>query len=194
MKKNHRTHLAAFAAQRHKESQCESTTDIPRDKHGEFISVFPSYQTALCSLILFLSVTYDIFGHDVQRRPEDGWLESIWGEACCDSDWESWVKRQRNALTLRPCERALWQTTIKSPIVAANVKLIGRTLREEPLSSRDSFILRVTAGFSCVSPGRSCTLAFNSALPKATQTLWGRAILKLAWKRWLAWCLCQMAV
>lgn len=85
-----------------------------------------------------------------------GWSQ-FGGEACCDSDWESWVKRQRNALSLRPCERALWQTTIKSPIVAANVKLIGRTLREEPLSSWDSFILRVTAGFSCVSPG-CCSL------------------------------------
>lgn len=115
------------------------------------------------------------------------------GGACCDSDWESWVKRQRNALTLRPCERALWQTTIKSPIVAANVKLIGRTLREEPPSSRDSFVFKSHSWFLVRSAlAVAAPIAFNSALPKATQTLWGRAILKLAWKRWLAWCLCQM--
>lgn len=107
-------------------------------------------------------------------------------EAWCDSDLESWVKKQRNALTLHLYERALWKTTIKRPIVAVNVKLIGLTLWEELLSSPDPSILRVTAGFSCV-PLPVLLAAPQPLIPrcKKPHKHCGKGlILKLAWKRW----------
>lgn len=117
-------------------------------------------------------------------------------ETWCGSGLESWLKNQRNAFILHHYERALWNTTIKSPIVTVNVKLIGLTLWEELLSSPGPLIWRVTAGYSCVPLPvlRASTPAFNSALLKATQTIWKRSDPKISVEGMILEFPCQMYV
>lgn len=107
-------------------------------------------------------------------------------ETLCESGLESWLKNQRNVFTLNHYERALWNTTIKSPIVTVNVKLIGLTLWEELLSSPSLLIWRVTAGYSCVPLLLLCAALQGVILlcRKPHKKYRKGIILKAAWKTW----------
>lgn len=104
----------------------------------------------------------------------------------CDSHLESWLKNQRNVFALCHYERALWNTSIKSPIVTVNVKLIGLTLWEELLSYVGPLIWRVTAGYSCVpAPVLRASLQPLILLCRKPHKQYGKGtVLKLVWTRW----------
>ena len=113
-------------------------------------------------------------------------LQSIQSKTRCDSHLESWLKNQRNVFALCHYERALWNTSIKSPIVTVNVKLIGRTLWEELLSYVGPLIWRVTAGYSCVpAPVLRASLQPLILLCRKPHKQYGKGtVLKLVWTRW----------
>lgn len=95
-------------------------------------------------------------------------------ESWCNSDWKSWLKKQRNVLTLCHHERALWNATIKSPIVTLNVKLIGQTLWAKLPSSFEQSQLVTHVGLY-----PSYTLILFRRKPHKQHG----PILKLAWRR-----------
>lgn len=95
-------------------------------------------------------------------------------ESWCNSDWKSWLKKQRNVLTLCHHEKALWNATIKSPIVTLNVKLIGQTLWAKLPSSFEQSQLVTHVGLY-----PSYTLILFRRKPHKQQG----PILKLAWRR-----------
>lgn len=113
-------------------------------------------------------------------------IELNWEEAWCDSDLESWLKNQRNVFTFQHYERAVWNMTIKSPIVTLNVKLIGLTLWEELLGSLGPLIWKVTAGYSCMPlPILPAALQPLILLHGKPHKQYGKGVvLQLGWKTW----------